>query len=135
MKPDYSIMPEREAVKAGKRKALTRRETIALCLRQEGRCGCGCGKRLDPMGEGVIDEHLDPREISARDDLDNRALYRKPCAKAKTVKDQGDIARVKKRAGETGQQAKRAKRDRSPWPSRKLEGGGKLPTKAVRGKD
>ncbi len=96
------------------RKALSRKQVVALCLLQEGRCGCGCGKKLDPIGEGVIDEHVLPRElgapedIAARDDLSNRALFRKPCASRKTAADLKQIAKAKRQAGETGQQRRRA---------------------------
>lgn len=83
------------------RRKLTRMETIEICVRQNGRCGCGCGKRLDPFAEGVIDEHLIPLELTGSNDLENRALYRKPCAKAKTEIDAANIAKAKRLAGET----------------------------------
>lgn len=87
----------REPVKLDKRKPLTRRETIQLMLDQEGRCGCGCGVKLDPMGEGVIDEHVIPLGIRENaNELANRALYRKPCAARKTPGDQSAIAKCKR---------------------------------------
>jgi hypothetical protein len=87
----------REPVKLDKRKPLTRRETIQLMLNQEGRCGCGCGVKLDPMGEGVIDEHVIPLGIRENaNELTNRALYRKPCAARKTPGDQSAIAKCKR---------------------------------------
>ena len=91
-----------------KRKPLTRRQVLELCLRQEGRCACGCGQRLDPMTEGVIDEHLIALELTGPNELRNRALLRKPCAKEKTKRDAGLIAKAKRLAGEVGQN--RAKR-------------------------
>jgi hypothetical protein len=87
----------REPVKLDKRKPLTRRETIQLMLNQEGRCGCGCGVKLEPMGEGVIDEHVIPLGIRENaNELANRALYRKPCAARKTLGDQSAIAKCKR---------------------------------------
>lgn len=88
----------RAPVEIEKRKPLSRREVIQLMLDQNGRCGCGCGEKLDPMREGVVDEHVIPLEIRENaNDLDNRALYRKPCAAAKTAKkDAPAIAKVKR---------------------------------------
>lgn len=117
-----------------KRKPLTRREIIQLMLDQNGRCGCGCGVKLDPMGEGVIDEHRVPLALGGTNDLSNRHLYRKPCASAKTGKggDLTSIGKAKRQAGETGQRARREKRGggsiktrKDPWPpkgSRKIRG-------------
>lgn len=115
-----------------KRKPLTRRQVLELCLRQEGRCGCGCGFKLDPMGEGVIDEHVLALELTGSNDLSNRALWRTPCAKAKTAKqDAPTIAKAKRQAGETGQRARREKRGKGSIPSRPnaWPKGRKLPTK------
>src|SRR5690606_15025272 len=111
------------------RKALSRRQVIALCIRQGGRCGCGCGKKLDPMTEGVIDEHVTPRGladqnyVAERDDLANRALFRKPCATTKTKGDVAQIAKARRQGMETGQQARRASGKTKTIPSRKLESG------------
>ena len=112
------------------RKPLTRAQFAFLLIQQEGRCGCGCGVKLDPMGEGVIDEHVIPRELSEpgsqgeRDALSNRRLFRKPCAKAKTTGDIAQIAKAKRQAREKGQAARREKRGKgsiptrpSPWPA------------------
>lgn len=109
------------------RKTLTRTQIIQLCARQTAEpilCGCGCGVPLDPEGEGVIDEHVLPRKLSAlgseaeRDGLGNRALYRRPCAKAKTTADVQQIAKARRQGGETGQQARREKRGKGSIPSR-----------------
>lgn len=83
------------------RRPLTRREVIELAVRQGGRCGCGCGEKLDAMREGVIDEHLISLELTGSNDISNRALYRKPCAVAKTKNDATAIAKAKRLAGET----------------------------------
>lgn len=84
-----------------KRKPLTRAETLFLCIAQSGRCGCGCGKKLDPISEGVIDEHVIALELTGPNDLSNRSLYRKPCAVEKTKQDRTNIAKCKRLAGET----------------------------------
>jgi hypothetical protein len=108
-----------------KRKPLTRREALQLMLDQNGRCGCGCGFKLQPLGEGVIDEHVTALGLLGSNDLSNRSLWRKPCAAAKTGKggDQTRIAKAKRQAGETGQRARREKRGHGaiaqrpdPWP-------------------
>lgn len=83
------------------RRPLTRREVIELAVRQGGRCGCGCGEKLDAMREGVIDEHRIPLELTGGNELENRALFRKPCADKKTKVDAGNIAKAKRLAGET----------------------------------
>ena len=104
MKPDLTIVPAREIPKPTKRRELTRSEFAQLILNQEGRCGCGCGGKLQPMTEGVVDEHVIPLAYGKEDanDLKNRALFRKPCAAKKTAEvDQPGIAKAKRNAGET----------------------------------
>ncbi|QTC88069.1 hypothetical protein [Brevundimonas pondensis] len=87
----------RERVIIEKRKPLTRAEFGQLMIDQEGRCDCGCGLKLQPMGEGVIDEHRVPLALGGTNDLSNRHLFRKPCAKAKTSdRDTPAIAKVKR---------------------------------------
>lgn len=83
------------------RRVLSRRQTIELAVRQNGRCGCGCGVKLDALKEGVIDEHIIPLELTGSNDLENRALFRKPCAAKKTTDDFAKIAKAKRLAGET----------------------------------
>ena len=135
MKPTVSIIPEPDRSTEA-RKPLTRRQSLQLMLDQNGRCGCGCGVKLDPMGEGVIDEHLTALELKGPNDLSNRSLYRKPCAKAKTSgKDAPAIAKVKRiTARETG-----TRRARKPIQSsgfsdktRGFDGQIKLTRKAMR---
>jgi 5-methylcytosine-specific restriction endonuclease McrA len=84
----------REPVQIEKRRPLTRRELIQLMLDQNGKCGCGCGSRLDPIDEGVIDEHVLPLSLGGTNALTNRQLWRKPCAKAKTRRDEADDAKA-----------------------------------------
>lgn len=117
----------REPLAPVKRKPLTRAQAIELACRQKGLCGCGCGVALQPLTEGVVDEHvvcLEYRQEWAND-LRNRALYRRPCAATKTKTDQGGIAKAKRLAGE-GRDRKRKKIPSRPNPwgpsgSRKLK--------------
>lgn len=110
-----------------KRNALTRTQLILLCQRQSAApilCGCGCGEPLEPVAEGIIDEHVLPRTLtergreSERDALENRALLRKPCAMAKTKADLAVIAKARAQGGETGQRARRERRGEGLIPGR-----------------
>lgn len=97
--------------KAEERKKLKKFEFGFLIIQQDGKCGCGCGQKLDFSQPGmVIDEHLISLQDGGSNDLDNRALYRKECADEKTKKDMGTIAKGKRVRGETGQRARRSKR-------------------------
>lgn len=105
----------REPVPIEKRRVLTRAEFGQLMVNQDGRCGCGCGVKLAPMQERVIDEHRIPLALGGTNDLSNRELWRHPCAKAKTSgKDAPAIAKAKRLiARENG-----TRRERAPIPSR-----------------
>ncbi|WP_313044984.1 hypothetical protein [Brevundimonas sp.] len=107
------------AAQIEKRRPLTRAEFGQLMIDQEGRCACGCGEKLQPMTEGVIDEHLRALALLGTNALENRALYRKPCARKKTdEQDTPRIAKAKAQAGETGQYARRQKRGQGSIQSR-----------------
>ena len=122
------------------RRPLNRTQIIQILQRQAPAsilCGCGCGEPLEPVKEGVIDEHDLPRKLSAegheaeRDVLENRSFLRKPCAMEKTRNDLARIAKAKAQGGETGQFARRQKRGGSSikskdggWPK-----GRKLPSR------
>lgn len=102
MKPEFSALAERPPVTIEKRRVLTRVEVIELTVRQLGKCGCGCGGKLDAMREGVTDEHVIALALGGSNDLDNRELWRTPCSQAKTAKkDAPAIAKAKRLAGET----------------------------------
>lgn len=111
--------------KPGPRQKLTRVQIVQLVIRQidasgVARCGCGCGARLEPE---CIDEHMVPREslpAETCDHIDNRALLNKPCAKAKTVKDQAVIGHWRRVRQDSGQ----AKRRRAK--GSRIKSGGKL---------
>jgi hypothetical protein len=135
MKPTVSTIPEPDRSTEA-RKPLTRRQSLQLMLDQNGRCGCGCGVKLDPMGEGVIDEHLTALELGGTNDIANRALLRKPCAKAKTAKkDSPAIGKVRRiTARENGTRRARKAIPSAPFSdkTRGFDGQIKLTRKAMR---
>lgn len=106
------------------RKPLSRRQFAEKLLAQEGRCGCRllptlhavyadfpvCNRRLD-ASEGIVDEHLWPRAAGGSEEMSNRALLRKPCAKFKT--EGPDAWLIKKtRHQEGGRGSQQIKRER-----------------------
>jgi len=99
--PDTLPQPER-------RKPLTRIQFATLILAQEGRCGCGCGKKL--QADRIIDEHVQALDFLGSNDLGNRSLWDVDCSKAKTAGDLKAAAKGKRIRGLTGQRARRAKR-------------------------
>lgn len=120
MKPDLSLIPEPDRSTVP-RKPLTRKQRAELTLAQAGICGCGCGGKLDQR-EGIIDEHLDPLGLTGTNDLENRSMWRRPCSDAKTQgEDMPRIVKARAQAGETGQKARRDKRDRPLIRSRGFE--------------
>ena len=93
--------------KPEKRKPLNRVQFATLILRQEGRCGCSCGKKL--QADRIIDEHVIALDFLGSNDLSNRSLWDRDCSKAKTAKDLAAAAKGKRLRMEKGQQARRAK--------------------------
>jgi hypothetical protein len=117
----------REPVPIEPRRALTRKEYLHLAIDQNGRCGCGCGVKLDAMKEGVRDEHRIPLAQGGTNALPNRELWRQPCSAAKDKRDAKDTAKCKRiEARETG-----TRRERPPIPSRGFD---KTLTKGFDGK-
>lgn len=99
---------EVELPKPEKRKPLTRVEFATLILRQEGRCGCGCGERL--VANEIVDEHLHALTLGGGNELTNRSLWRKQCAQKKTdTFDKPASAKGKRLRGETSSQVSRRK--------------------------
>lgn len=97
-----------EVEKPEERKPLTRKQFAELLLRQEGRCGCGCGERL--QADQIVDEHLVPLDCLGSNDISNRALYRKACAQRKTdEEDKPRSAKGRRLREEAGQLARRKK--------------------------
>lgn len=96
--------------KPGPRKPLSKFDYATMFLEQSGKCFC-CSQKL-AKGQ-VIDEHIVPRDSLAADkcdDLENRKLFCKPCAKAKTVGDAATVAKTRRVTGGRGSQ--RARRER-----------------------
>ena len=96
--PDALPKPE-------KRKPLTRLQFATLILQQEGRCGCGCGTKL--QADRIIDEHLVALDFLGSNDLSNRSLWDRDCSKRKTSRDLAAAAKGKRIRGETGNGPKR----------------------------
>lgn len=120
---DGSALPRPE-----KRKPLTRKQFAELLLRQEGRCGCSCGKKL--QADRIIDEHVIALDFLGSNDLSNRSLWDRDCSKAKTARDLAASAKGKRIRGETGQQARRKakgsqiKSRPTKWPKRAIKSRG-----------
>ena len=114
MKPLVSIIAQPDRSTEA-RKPLTKKQRAEIALSQGGRCGCGCGGKLDHAGEGTVDEHLNPLGLTGTNDLANRSIWRKPCSDAKTYgTDLPAIAKAKRiEARETG-----TRRERKPIPQR-----------------
>lgn len=120
MKPDLSTIPAPERSTEA-RKPLTRRETIELAVRQAGKCGCGCAVKLNALTEGVIDEHLISLAAGGTNDLANRALFRSPCATAKTKGDKaviGSVRRIEARDNGTRRARRPIPKAKNAWPPR-----------------
>lgn len=93
-----------------KRKPLTRLQFAKLALQQEGRCGCGCGAKLNfDKARQIVDEHLTPLFSGGSNQLENRALYTTACAKEKTRAEAPENARVRRHSGQTSNQVSRRK--------------------------
>jgi hypothetical protein len=105
---DSALLPKPE-----KRKPLTRVQFATLILKQEGRCGCSCGKKL--QADRIIDEHVVALDFLGSNDLTNRSLWDKDCSKAKTARDLAAAAKGKRIRGETGNGPRRKIQSR-PFP-------------------
>ena len=106
MQPDTLPKPE-------KRKPLTRLQFATLILAQDGKCGCGCGIKL--QADRIIDEHLNPLDSLGSNDLSNRALFALDCAKRKTEADRAARDKGRRLRGEVGNGPKRAIQSRSTF--------------------
>ncbi len=81
-----------QAVIVPARRSLTRKQRADMFDRHGGVCVI-CKAKIH-VGQKWIDEHLNPRAISADDTMENRGPAHEACAKVKTVKDKADIAKV-----------------------------------------
>jgi hypothetical protein len=102
-----------ELPKPERRKPLTRVQFATLILAQDGRCGCGCGKKL--QADRIIDEHVTALDFLGANTLDNRSLWDRDCSKVKTARDIAASAKGKRLRHETGNGPKR------PIPSRPFQ--------------
>jgi hypothetical protein len=123
MKRDpQAIAALREEVAAiEQRSPLNRAQAVYVLCRQAGgiQCGCGCGEPLDPLGEGVRDEHVIALgyRTGTANDLGNREFWRLPCSKAKDKRDAKGLAKARRLAGETCTASGRPiPQHVSPWP-------------------
>lgn len=117
--------------KPGPRKPLSKWQFATLFLQQQGKCA-RCSVKLE-QGE-TIDEHLQPLDHLGTNDVTNRALYCRPCAKAKTARDLAASAKGKRIRRETCQGPKRriAQPANFKWPTRKLQSRNDLRRAALR---
>ena len=100
---DAKTLPKPE-----RRKPLTRVQFATLILSQDGRCGCGCGVKL--QADRIIDEHVVALDFLGSNELSNRSLWDADCSKRKTAGDLSEAAKGKRIRGETGQRARRERR-------------------------
>jgi len=100
-----------------KRASLTPKERAAMLQAQNGLCGCCCGREL---GARFIAEHGLPVALGNLSKPDH--LRREDCASEKTREDVRQIAKAKRQGGETGQQARRARRGFALIRSRGFQG-------------
>lgn len=99
--------PTTTPAKPQRRKRLSRRDFAQLMLDQEGRCFI-CQHKLE--ADAIIDEHLVPLDQCGSNELSNRALLCRGCAKEKTREDLKASAHGRRVRGETGQQRRRQRR-------------------------
>lgn len=93
------------------RRQLTRREFGLLIINQDGKCGCGCGRKLDfTKPKLVTDEHLVPLFSGGSNDVENRALWLTECSTRKTSLEAPDRAKVRRIEGGKTQADKRNER-------------------------
>lgn len=100
----FDPLRPRELPKPGPRQPLSKFDFATLFLDQGGKCYI-CGGKL--VRGQIVDEHVVPRETLPADrcdDMENRRLACKACAKAKTVEDQAVIAKGRRLRGERGSQ-------------------------------
>lgn len=81
-------MTERRWSLPEQRERLTRKQFVALFMRQDGKCP-ECRQKLEMKGGRVVcvDEHVEPLWRSGSNDLTNRELWCKPCSTDKTSRE------------------------------------------------
>lgn len=103
-----------------KRPSMTKARRARIWERDGGVCYI-CGEKV-ALGEAWDVEHRIAWALSFDDSDDNLAVAHKDgCHSTKTKADVKSIARAKRMAGETGQQARRKKENYRPIPSKPFD--------------
>ena len=88
----------REPVEIHPRKSFTKKQRLEIFTRAEGRCQCGCGKKLQP---GFHIEHRNPLWRGGTNDIENLEAWIPACHASKTAgeaSDRGKVNRLIKKA-------------------------------------
>lgn len=118
--------------KAPPRPSMSKARRVRIFLKEDGRCHL-CGEKVQ-IGQLFEVEHVIPWALSFDDSDDNLKVAHTVCHKTmKTGDDVKRIAKAKRQAGETGQQARRAIKGgsmksrpfpkiKTTWPKRPFKG-------------
>jgi 5-methylcytosine-specific restriction enzyme A len=99
------------------RKPLTTKQRVQLFFDRKGEC-CICKGKID-AASSWIDEHIRPLAMGGSNDWENRGCAHVGCAKDKTKKDMGDIAKAKRlEANHIGATVKQPSFQSRPFQSR-----------------
>lgn len=92
-----------------KRAYLTKKDRAQMAFDQGYLCGCGCEKKISDDGSMEIGEHV-WIYVAWGNEAKPDSLWLPACSALKTPNDLRRIAKAKRQRGETGQQARRARR-------------------------
>lgn len=94
------------------RRRPTKAAIEAVLARQEGKCACGCGERLN----GAVDwDHILPLALGGTNEADNWQALLRACHRAKTA---GDIRMIRKADRQRNKHLGIETRRKKPIPSR-----------------
>jgi hypothetical protein len=105
----------REPVEIHPRKSFTKKQRLEIFTRAEGRCQCGCGKKLQP---GFHIEHRNPLWRGGTNDIENLEAWIPACHASKTAgeaSDRGKVNRLIKKADPLTRKPSRMQ-SRNEWP-------------------
>jgi len=105
----------REPVEIHPRKSFTKKQRLAIFNRAEGRCQCGCGKKLQP---GFHIEHRNPLWRGGTNDIENLEAWIPACHASKTSGEasaRGKVNRLIKKADPLTRKPSRMQ-SRNEWP-------------------
>ena len=95
------------------------KDWLFQALEMSGRCECGCNQpfivfnaQLEQITDPPEYDHRIPNALLYEGDKIDWCVLRKSCHAIKTKKDVADIAKAKRMAGETGQYARRKRREK-----------------------